>query len=109
MNEYRIAQVHVRGEIAGYLKETDEGYLFAYDEKYLLSKNPSPVSLTLPLSDQPYISKTLFSFFDGLILEGWLLDIVVQNWKLDKKDRFGILLAACKDPIGNFSIWEVNE
>lgn len=109
MSEYRIAQVCVRGELAGLLKETDEGYWFAYDAKYLLSKNPSPVSLTLPLSDQPYTSKTLFSFFDGLIPEGWLLDVVVLNWKLDKKDRFGILLAACKDPIGNVSIWEVSE
>lgn len=109
MSEYRTAQVYVRDKLAGLLRETDEGYSFAYDKDYLLSENPSPVSLTLPLTEKTYISKTLFAFFDGLIPEGWLLDVVVHNWKLNEKDRFAILLAACKDPIGNVSIREVSE
>ena len=106
MSEYRTAQVMVRGELAGLLSETDEGYTFEYDSKYLEKESPSPVSLTLPITDTPYSSKTLFAFFDGLIPEGWLLDLVVKNWKLDARDRFGILLVACKDPIGNVSIME---
>ena len=109
MSEYRTAQIFVRDKLAGILRETDEGYSFAYDTAYLSSDNPSPVSLTLPLTDEPYNSKTLFAFFDGLIPEGWLLDVVVRNWKLNEKDRFGILLAACKDPIGNVSVREVSE
>ena len=109
MSEYRTAQIFVRGELAGLLRETDEGYSFAYYEEYLVSEESSPVSLTLPLSEKPYTSKTLFAFFDGLIPEGWLLDVVVQNWKLNEKDRFGILLVACKDPIGNVSVREVSE
>jgi len=32
------------------------------------------------------------------------LDIVTHNWKIDRKDRFGLLLVACKDPIGNVQI-----
>jgi len=107
MSEYRIARVLVRGIPAGVLSETDAGYSFVYDKGYLASENPSPVSLTLPLTEEEYESKTLFAFFDGLIPEGWLLDVVVRNWKLSEKDRFGILLVACKDPIGNVSIREV--
>ena len=107
MSEYRMARVLIRGVPAGILRETDAGYSFAYDPGYLASENLSPVSLTLPLTEKEYESKTLFSFFDGLIPEGWLLDIVVRNWKLSEKDRFGILLVACKDPIGNVSIREV--
>ena len=109
MSEYRTAQIFVRDKLAGLLRETDEGYSFAYDTDYLSLDNPSPVSLTLPLTDNTYASKTLFAFFDGLIPEGWLLDVVVHNWKLNEKDRFGILLAACKDPIGNVSVREVSE
>ena len=109
MSEYRTARIFVRDKLAGLLRETDEGYSFAYDTDYLSSEKPSPVSLTLPLTEKPYISKTLFAFFDGLIPEGWLLDVVVHNWKLNEKDRFGILLAACKDPIGNVSVREVSE
>lgn len=109
MSEYRSAQVLVRGRFAGLLRETDAGYSFIYDSNYLRSEQPSSVSLTLPLREEAYESKTLFAFFDGLIPEGWLLEVVVRNWKLSEKDRFGILLVACKDPIGNVSIREVTE
>lgn len=101
---YRSAYVYVCNRFAGVLKETDGGYSFTYNANYLNSENPTAVSLTLPLQTEIYTSKTLFAFFDGLIPEGWLLDIVTHNWKIDPKDRFGLLLAACKDCIGNVSI-----
>ena len=104
MEAYRTAYVYVREIFAGILKETDYGYSFAYDDDYLKSENPTAISLTLPLQEEEYTSKTLFSFFDGLIPEGWLLNIVSHNWKIDRKDRFGLLLVACKDPIGNVQI-----
>ncbi len=104
MEAYRTAYVYVRDAFAGTLKETDYGYSFLYDREYLGSEKNSPVSLTLPIQKEEYTSKTLFAFFDGLIPEGWLLDIVSNNWKIDRKDRFGLLLVACKDPIGNVQI-----
>lgn len=109
MSAFRTAYVYVRHTFAGVLMETDAGYSFAYDDDYLKSDNPSAVSLTLPVRTEEYTSKTLFSFFDGLIPEGWLLDVVSKNWKIDRKDRFGLLLVACKDPIGNVSIQEVRK
>ncbi|HPJ76064.1 MAG TPA: phosphatidylinositol kinase, partial [Clostridia bacterium] len=36
-------------------------------------------------------------------------DIVTHNWKININDRFGILLIACKDCIGNVSIREIKE
>ena len=109
MGAYRTAYVYVRNTFAGVLKETDSGYSFIYDEEYIGSADATAVSLTLPMQKEEYTSKTLFSFFDGLIPEGWLLNIVTDNWKIDRKDRFGLLLVACKDPIGNVSIREVEE
>ncbi|MEE0264942.1 MAG: HipA N-terminal domain-containing protein [Acutalibacteraceae bacterium] len=109
MEAYRTAYVYVRETFAGTLKETDFGYSFVYDNDYLASENPSAVSLTLPIQKEKYTSKTLFAFFDGLIPEGWLLDIVIHNWKINRKDRFGLLLVACKDPIGNVQIKGVKE
>lgn len=106
MDAFRTAYVYIRNIFAGELCETDEGYSFSYDVQYLNSENASAVSLTLPLSDETYTSKTLFPFYDGLIPEGWLLGIVSRNWKIDTKDRFGLLLVACKDGIGNVSIRE---
>lgn len=106
MSAFRTAYVYVCGIFAGTLSETDDGYSFSYDSEYLHGEKPMAVSLTLPLSEETYKSATLFSFFDGLIPEGWLLRVVTRNWKLDIQDRFGLLLVACRDSIGNVSIRE---
>lgn len=105
MANFRTAFVYIRDAFAGTLSETDYGYSFSYDEEYLSSAGPA-VSLTLPLQKEAYVSKTLFPFFDGLIPEGWLLEVAGRNWKIDTKDRFGLLLVSCRDSIGNVSISE---
>ena len=52
----------------------------------------------------------MFAFFHATdVPEGWLLKVVTDNWKIDSHDRFGILLVACKDGIGNVSIREKRE
>ena len=51
------------------------------------------MGLTLPLRAEPYKQKVLFAFFDGLIPEGWLLNITTKNWKLNPNDRMGLLMA----------------
>ena len=94
------AVVFLRGIKAGILKEDQNGYTFEYDANYLVQADAEAVSLTLPLSNKPYRDKVLFPFFDGLIPEGWLLDIAETNWKIDARDRMSLLLACCKDCIG---------
>lgn len=100
----RIAQVFIHDRFAGLLIQDEDGYHFSYDGDYLASENPEPVSLTLPLSGKYFHSLTMFPFFDGLIPEGWLLDIAEKSWKLDSRDRMGLLLVCCKDTIGAVSI-----
>ena len=102
--EFRTAYVYVRDSFAGTLRETDEGYVFQYDLQYLSDPDAPAVSLTLPRQESPFLSKTLFAFFDGLIPEGWLLAVTQKTWKLDRKDRFGALLAVCSDCIGDVSV-----
>jgi serine/threonine-protein kinase HipA len=100
----RIAYVYVREAFAGILLETDFGYAFRYDPEFVRNASAPPVSLTLPKTAVEHTSPTLFSFFDGLIPEGWLLNVVSRNWKIDPNDRFGLLLVACEDCIGSVSI-----
>lgn len=106
MSGFRKGNVYVKGIYAGILEECDDGYRFCYDESYLDSPEAYPVSLTLPLASEPYSSKTLFPFFDGIIPEGWLLNVVSRNWKIEPRDRFGLLLVSCKDSIGCVSVEE---
>jgi serine/threonine-protein kinase HipA len=103
-NIYRTGYVYVQDTYAGIIKETDYGYEFTYDQNYLSQPEALPISITLPLREESYISTVLFPFFDGLIPEGWLLDVASRNWKLDREDRFGIMLVSCMDCIGDVSI-----
>lgn len=98
------ARIYIYNTIAGLLTEDENGYKFEYDSDYLSNSKAEPISLTLPLTDKAYISNVLHPFFDGLIPEGWLLDIAEKNWKIDKRDRMSLLLACCKDCIGAVSV-----
>ncbi len=98
------AKIFIYNNLAGILIEDENGYTFSYDATYLLSENAEPISLTLPLTEKPYISNVLHPFFDGLIPEGWLLDIAEKNWKISNRDRMSLLLACCKDCIGAVSV-----
>lgn len=94
-------------KLAGILTEDENGFHFRYEQAYLESENAEPISLTLPLTDKVFENKVMFAFFDGLIPEGWLLDIAQKNWKLNPRDRMEILLKTCHDCIGAVSIEEI--
>ena len=102
------ALINLRGIKAGILTEDEDGYTFQYDTEFLQSDVAEAVSLTLPLTEKAYHDKVLFPFFDGLIPEGWLLDIAEKNWKIDARDRMSLLLACCKDCIGAVGIEPIN-
>ncbi len=102
--EYRKGYVYIQNQYAGIISETEDGYMFVYDAVYLQRKDAVALSLTMPLQEEAYHATVLFPFFDGLIPEGWLLGVVSRNWKLDVNDRFGLLLSACKDCIGDVCI-----
>ena len=103
-SEYRKGYVYVQNQYAGIIAEVDTGYTFSYDKAYLVKEGALAASLSLPLTETEYHSANLFPFFDGLIPEGWLLEIATKNWKLNQNDRFGLLLAVCRDCIGDVFI-----
>src|ERR1017187_6166929 len=101
----RKAEIKMKDATAGWLTRDENGYHFEYDKTYLQSEDKEAVSLTLPLRETAYADKVLFPFFDGLIPEGWLLDIAEKNWKLNPRDRMELLLACCRDCIGAVSVY----
>ncbi|MBI5024805.1 MAG: HipA N-terminal domain-containing protein [Candidatus Omnitrophica bacterium] len=103
MKSLRQAQVFYGNELAGYLQEREDGYIFEYDKEFL--KKDIPVSVSLPPREEPYKSKELFPFFKGLLPEGWYLNIVSATRKVDSKDSFGVLLStASVDTIGAVTV-----
>lgn len=100
----RRGKVFYKDEFAGIIQEDPNGVSFTYDSGYLKKENAKPVSLALPLREETYTDKVMLPFFDNLIPEGWLLDIAEQNWKINPRDRMGLLLSFCKDTIGAVSV-----
>jgi len=98
------AVVIYNGKRAGILSKTAEGYEFTYDSSYLNEAESRPVSLSLPLRIKKYESTRLFSFFDGLLPEGWLLELTSRTAQIDKDDKFRLLLHTGADPIGAVSV-----
>lgn len=104
MASSRRGKVQLHNEFVGVIEQKEDEFIFTYNPEYLETKNPAPVSVTLPVRPEPYRSKTMIPFFDGLIPEGWLLDISAKTWKVAANDRMGLLLTVCRDCIGAVSI-----
>lgn len=97
-------RVYYKNSFAGIIEENEDGFQFTYDSRYIGSEKPQPISLTMPVREEAFISKTMLPFFDGLIPEGWLIDIAEKNWKIDERNRMELLLTFCKDCIGAVSV-----
>lgn len=106
----RKAEIFYGHTLAGILTETDEGeYKFQYDTTYIKKSPTQFLTFTMPVREEPYVDNHLFPFFEGLIPEGWLLDIASKNWKINRRDRMGLLLACCKNCIGAVSVHPIAE
>jgi serine/threonine-protein kinase HipA len=107
-DSHRAAVYHGR-RLAGVLTKTADGFEFAYDGGYLSEPEATPISLSMPLREEKYESKELFPFFDGLLPEGWLLDMICATVKIDPEDKFRLLLHTGGDPIGAVSVKPIEE
>lgn len=102
-------KVYIKDVFCGIITESEEGYTFEYDKVYLNMDGATALSPTMPLTDETYVKEMMFPVFDGLIPEGWLLDIAQSSWKIDARDRMSLLLACCKDCIGNIGVIELKD
>jgi serine/threonine-protein kinase HipA len=101
----RTGIVRLAGRRVGLIRETTGGSSFKYDLDWLREPDAAPVSLTMPLREEPYESSGLLPFFENLLPEGWLLEISTKKLKISKDDAFGLLLATCGDCIGAVEVF----
>ena len=106
----RKGKVNYKDRLAGILTETNEGnFVFQYDGQYVKEHPTDFLTFTMPVTIRPYSDRRLFPFFEGLIPEGWLLEIASKNWKIKRNDRMGLLLACCQNCIGAVSVVPIPE
>lgn len=98
----RKAEVYFDAILAGVLIEMDDGKIcrFQYEPDY----GGPPISLTMPVRQKPYFFNDFPPFFDGLLPEGFQLEALVRQKKLDSDDKFGQLLAIGADTVGAVTI-----
>lgn len=78
----RKGQVSLDGEAIGFIEELEGGVSFTYSSEWLQREDAVPISVTLPLRAEPYVSKGLHPFFENLLPEGWLLEISAKALKI---------------------------
>ena len=78
-------------DLAGILMRESGSYYFAYDALYI-EMGGRPLSMSLPIQEETFVSEHLFAYFDGLVSEGWLRKIQSQYQRIDDTDHFRLLI-----------------
>ena len=96
----RLAVV-LYGQLAGHIERRGGSLSFAYDDDYLRSSRPTPLSLSMPLSTSVYTNKWVEAYLRGLLPDN---DEVRRRWAshfgLRDRDTFGLVAAIGSDTAG---------
>ena len=79
---------------------------FRYDPDYLDSEFGRPISVSLPLTDEPFSPAQTKNFFEGLLPEGFSRRAVAAWLKADENDYLSILSSLGRECIGAIKIIE---
>lgn len=81
---------------------------FRYDAEYL-SRAYAPISISLPLQEQPFSPAQTKNFFEGLLPEGFIRRSVAQWMHVDENDYLSILHGLGRECLGALCITEEDE
>jgi len=96
----RAVNIYMYDKLAGLLVESDNGYVFSYDEHY----KGKPISLSMPINVNSFESRQLHPFFKSLAPEGWLKKRFSEIQRIDERDLLGFLIENGNDLLGAISI-----
>jgi serine/threonine-protein kinase HipA len=101
----RTAKVYINNKEAGLFSEVKFGkeYRFEYNEGY----SGFPVSLTMPVNRKTFSFDHFPPFFDGLLPEGYQLEGLLKQGKVDRNDLFSQLMLVGNDTVGAVTVKEV--
>lgn len=93
--------------IVGTLHEN--GASFTYDESYLSQRDAAPLSLSLPLRDDPFVASELRPYFEGLIAEGMARRALAETLQVAEEDYVAILTHCGRECIGDVLVWHADD
>ena len=82
---------------------------FRYGTSYLTRGDAMPISVSLPLQEEPFSSLQTKAFFDGLLPEGFTRRSVASYLRVDEDDYLRILHLLGQECIGALRVFEDSE
>lgn len=103
--------VYSRGAKVGVLDMADSEpfYGFTYDEAYLHSNTPLPLSLSLPLREERFDGAHALPYFEGLLPEGDVRAAVARQLGISERSPAKLLRALGKDCAGDVAVLEEDD
>jgi len=98
------ARIFVDGKSAGVLEFHGDRWSFTYFDNY--QENDRPVSLRMPVQQKTFSEPKLFSYFEGLFVEGWQKDLARREF--GETAILETLINRCSHSVGDVQIgpWE---
>lgn len=104
MLQKEVVYIYMNNAFIGELSRFEDNYEFIYDNAYVRNIKTFDLSLSLPKTGKAYKSKRLFSFFEGLLTEGWLRKVQEDTQHIDESDSFTRLIKNGESLIGAIKI-----
>ena len=104
----RTLSVLMNGVLIGQLEKTTKGGLtFGYDKAWLNTPGARPISLSLPLVEQPFFGDVVYNFFDNLLPDNQQIRARIQaKFHVATNQPFDLLASIGKDCVGAIQIIE---
>jgi serine/threonine-protein kinase HipA len=89
--EHRLG-VYLMHDLVGRLWLDDRRrFVFQYDAAWLKRKSPVPLSLSLPLKEEPYLDDAARPFFSNLLPEAGVRQALARRLRISEQNDFGLL------------------
>lgn len=98
----RILNVLMNGILIGELEKTVKGGLsFTYNRTWLSTPGVRPISLSLPLIEQPFTGDIVYNFFDNLLPDNQQIRARIQaKFQIATNQPFDLLASIGRDCVG---------
>lgn len=100
-------EINCEAVFAGIIEGNDSAdACFTYSPEYLSRNDARPVSISLPLQEEPFSPAKTRNYFEGLLPEGFLKMTVAQTMRTDESDYLSILAALGRECLGAITVYE---
>lgn len=101
----RKLSVLMNGILIGQLEKATKGLTFVYAETWLNTIGARPISLSLPLLEQPFVGDVVYNFFDNLLPDNQQIKNRIQaKFHIATNQPFDLLASIGKDCVGAIQI-----